>query len=281
MKITDPQATLNMSQNENILARAQELATQTLKTEYTPEERQRLSDSSQEFEAMLVNLMISEMRKGMVSEEGQEGLFEDSQTTKVFRSMLDYEYSKALADHENLGLAEQIMDQFGIPTENGTFRLQAPDDIAHPGLSPLSAIASMLPTHPESASYGDGKFLRPAAGVVSSGFGMRIHPLTHKYQMHQGVDIAMPTGTRIHAAESGRVTFAGHKDGYGKVVIMEHADGYQSVYGHLSDIGVEAGDVVRRGETIGLSGNTGRSTGPHLHFEILKDGKRLDPEGQW
>jgi len=274
MKITDPQAALNMAQGESILQRASELAGQKVKTEYSPEDKQRLSDSSQEFEAMLVNLMISEMRKGIASEDGQEGLFGDSQTTKVFRSMLDYEYSKALADHEKLGFAEQIMEQFGIPVKDDKYSLQAPSDI-------FSGISSLTPGLPESSSQNAGNFLRPAAGAISSGFGMRIHPLTQKYQMHQGIDIAMPTGTRIHAAESGRVAFAGHKDGYGQAVVIEHPDGYQTIYGHLSDIGVEAGDVVRRGEILGLSGNTGRSTGPHLHFEILKDGRRLDPEGQW
>jgi len=84
-------------------------------------------------------------------------------------------------------------------------------------------------------------------------------------------------GTRVHAARSGEVVFSGYEDGYGNLVIIEHEFGYRSYYGHLSKSLVKNGQQVKPGETIALSGNTGRSTGPHLHFEIRKNGRALNP----
>jgi murein DD-endopeptidase MepM/ murein hydrolase activator NlpD len=116
-----------------------------------------------------------------------------------------------------------------------------------------------------------GMFGWPTEGVVYSLFGARWG------QMHQGLDIAGKTGTPVLAAKDGTVEFSGRKGGYGNLIIVKHPDGYETYYGHLSAIGVEQGDTVKRGEKIGLMGSTGKSTGPHLHFEIHKDGKVRNP----
>lgn len=114
-------------------------------------------------------------------------------------------------------------------------------------------------------------FIRPSRGVVTSRFGYRWG------RMHEGVDIAASTGTPIYAAASGRVIFAGWKSGYGKCVIINHGNGYQTVYGHASTIYVRSGQYINKGERIAAVGSTGRSTGPHLHFEVRKNGIPQNP----
>ena len=113
--------------------------------------------------------------------------------------------------------------------------------------------------------------------VVTSKYGYRPHPVTGRYQMHEGVDFRAATGTRVYASRAGKVIYAGRKGGYGKVVGIEHEDDFTTWYGHLSRISVKTGQWVSQGKVIGLSGNTGISTGPHLHFEIRYKGRSEKP----
>jgi len=116
-------------------------------------------------------------------------------------------------------------------------------------------------------------------GRRTSGFGNRKDPFDEqRYQFHKGIDIACPIGTEVFAARSGRVTFSGYNGGYGVTVIIEHELGYQSIYGHLSKPLVKVGQRVKAGSLIALSGNTGRTTGPHLHFEVRKNRKPINPD---
>ncbi len=98
-------------------------------------------------------------------------------------------------------------------------------------------------------------------------------------QIHPGIDIAIPTGSYIRAAGAGRVMDVGEDSIYGKYVRIDHDNGYETLYGHASDTSVELGEDVRKNEVIALSGSTGVSTGPHLHFEILLEGETVDPLG--
>lgn len=124
----------------------------------------------------------------------------------------------------------------------------------------------------------DGLFDRmPAEGRISSCFGERLHPITKKATMHQGIDIAAPQGTPIISPTSGRVTFAGPRGGYGNFIEIAHTNGMTTRYGQLHEIKVAVGDTVSAYSTIGTVGSTGRSTGPHLHFEVLQGGERVDP----
>ncbi|MBM3308603.1 MAG: peptidoglycan DD-metalloendopeptidase family protein [Candidatus Eisenbacteria bacterium] len=118
----------------------------------------------------------------------------------------------------------------------------------------------------------------PVHGRISGRYGHRFHPIFHRRMMHTGLDIAARHGTPIAAAMDGRVTFAGTKGGYGRTIIVEHPNGYETLYGHCSKILVKRGERVRKGQTIGRVGNTGYSTGPHLHFEVKRNGKRVNPE---
>lgn len=113
---------------------------------------------------------------------------------------------------------------------------------------------------------------------ITSRFGYRINPVSGNYGFHTGLDLAAEEGTPISAVFYGRVAQTGESDVWGKYVLMEHSDGFATYYCHLSEIYVEDNAVIRQGETIGLVGSTGWSTGPHLHFEIRINGVRVDPE---
>ena len=118
----------------------------------------------------------------------------------------------------------------------------------------------------------------PVQITLSSGFGVRADPLTQRRAMHTGLDFELPTGSPILAAGSGQVSEAGWDGQYGKTVIIQHLDGHSTRYAHANELLVKQGQSVKRGQLIAKSGNTGRSTGPHLHFEVLKDDKPVDPK---
>jgi murein DD-endopeptidase MepM/ murein hydrolase activator NlpD len=113
---------------------------------------------------------------------------------------------------------------------------------------------------------------------MASGFGYRLHPIYKTYKMHTGIDFTAPTGTPIYATGNGRVvapTDGGH--GYGNHVVIDHGYGYKSLYGHMYKSKVRIGQRVKRGELIGYVGNTGLSSGPHLHYEVIKNGNKINP----
>jgi len=112
---------------------------------------------------------------------------------------------------------------------------------------------------------------------TASGYGMRIDPIYKTAKFHEGMDFSANIGTPIYATGNGTVTKAGWQSGYGKVVIINHGYGYETLYAHMNDIDVRVGQKVIRGEVIGKVGNTGKSTGPHLHYEVHVKGKVVNP----
>ncbi|RME39929.1 MAG: M23 family metallopeptidase [Deltaproteobacteria bacterium] len=117
----------------------------------------------------------------------------------------------------------------------------------------------------------------PVQGWLTSTFGMRISPFTGKRKMHEGLDIAARTGTPVFATADGVVTEAGTAPGYGKLVVIDHGYGYKTYYGHNSRIFVKIGQRVRRGDKIAAVGSTGSSTGPHVHYEVRRNGVPVNP----
>jgi len=117
----------------------------------------------------------------------------------------------------------------------------------------------------------------PIRGWVTSGYGFRNSPFTGKREMHYGLDVATRFGVPIRASADGIVTFSAYKNNLGKAVIIEHGYGYSTVYGHNSEIFVQVGDKVKRHQVISSVGNTGRSTGPHLHYEVRLNGASVNP----
>ena len=113
---------------------------------------------------------------------------------------------------------------------------------------------------------------------IASGFGYRIDPVYKTVKLHPGLDFAAPAGTPIYATANGTVEFAGNRgDGYGNNVIINHGYGYKTLFGHMFKIKARAGQKVSRGEVIGWVGSTGKSTGPHCHYEVIKNGNKIDP----
>lgn len=161
-------------------------------------------------------------------------------------------------------LALPVVGLFGIAT------FQAPRWGHEPALAAPADPAIPLPS---------GRFWPVAtAGEMTSSFGFRMDPVDgHGMQFHQGLDIAAPTGTPVRAAAPGKVVAAGWAGRYGQAVLVDHGDGLETLYAHLSRALVAMDQQVAGGAEIGLVGSTGRSTGPHLHFEVRRSGEAMDP----
>ncbi|HHY91964.1 MAG TPA: peptidoglycan DD-metalloendopeptidase family protein [Firmicutes bacterium] len=117
----------------------------------------------------------------------------------------------------------------------------------------------------------------PARGSITSRFGLRRSPFGRSVEFHEGVDISAPYGAPVRAAAAGRVVFAGWKNGYGRFVIIDHGYGFQTAYGHNSKLNVRVGQIVKKGDVIANVGSTGRSTGPHVHYEVIYQGQKRNP----
>lgn len=136
-------------------------------------------------------------------------------------------------------------------------------------------IVSMQSTN----KYVGGKIGWPAPGYykITSPYGYRTHPILKTKKLHTGIDIAVPSGTTIIAANSGKVIYAGYYGGYGNTIIIDHGGKISTLYAHNSKLLVKVGDEVEKGKAITKSGSTGLSTGPHLHFEVRENGQHVDP----
>lgn len=149
-----------------------------------------------------------------------------------------------------------------------------------PGGTPPSRRTMVASRGGSRTSYSAGRFaLWPAYGNTTDEFGWRVHPVTGVWHLHDGLDIDVAYGTPVAAVEAGTVTTAGWLGGYGIAVKIDHGGGITTMYAHLDSVAVSPGDWVEAGELIGYSGNTGNSTGPHLHFTVLVWGEPVDPWG--
>ena len=126
---------------------------------------------------------------------------------------------------------------------------------------------------------GTGQLATPVNAPITSDFGWRIHPIYGTRRLHAGTDFGVDEGTPVHAADGGVVVEAGWISGYGYTVIIDHGNGMSTLYAHNSDVAVSPGQTVSKGQVVSYSGNTGGSTGPHLHFEVRINGEPTDPMG--
>ena len=159
------------------------------------------------------------------------------------------------------GKARTQLVRWGQASESGGQFVDALADLAAPAL-------------PQEEAVGLGA---PVAGHMTSGFGLRRHPILGYVRMHAGIDFAASSGSPIYAVSDGQVSYAGWHGGHGNYVRLEHGGGLSTGYGHMSRIAVSPGSHVGRGQVIGYVGSTGLSTGPHLHYELLRDGHPINP----
>ncbi|PTV99290.1 murein DD-endopeptidase MepM/ murein hydrolase activator NlpD [Halanaerobium saccharolyticum] len=127
-------------------------------------------------------------------------------------------------------------------------------------------------------SLSRNSLIWPVSGRITSNFGWRTHPIKKTRLFHNGLDIAVPSGTRVKAAAGGKVVHSGWMNGFGYTVIIDHGRGIETLYAHNSKVSVAKGSMVNKGQVVALSGNTGLSTGPHLHFGVLQNEKPLNPK---
>lgn len=238
--------------------------------------RQAAEQLGKEFEAILLLQMVRSMRQAMLDEqEADEGLGAGTMT-----DTFDVEFARQLGSTGAFGLAKTIADQISrqvglnpgpaagspvgdtTPVEGSTLGEPVSSSIR---IVPDTSSPSLIPT-------------RPLDAPVTSPFGWRRDPLVGSVKFHRGIDLRAAYGREVPAAAAGRVIFAGEHGAYGQTVVVEHPGGYQTRYAHLSAIGVEAGQELATGTIVGRVGQTGRATGPHLHFEVSRDGRHVDPE---
>jgi murein DD-endopeptidase MepM/ murein hydrolase activator NlpD len=198
--------------------------------------------AAQEF----ASLLFLEVLKAMRAALPQEGLPEtESLSRDIYTTMMDSEIARVMAQRDTSGFTKMVEQSLDRIT----------DKAREPGVNPA-----------------------PTQGVVSSAFGPRIDPLNGEKGFHHGVDIAAPAGSPIKAATGGKVTFSGLTRGYGNLVEVDHGDGLVTRYAHNAVNLVAMGDEVSAGQPIALVGRTGRATDAHLHFEVRRQGKPVDPK---
>lgn len=192
----------------------------------------------------------------------------------------DIDFRRDLRKGDRFHFVHEILEADGLPLRNG--RILSAEFVNN--RKTYNAIWFQQPGKKGDYFTLDGQstqktFLSSplAFSRISSGYGMRFHPISGGRRAHLGVDFAAPTGTPVRTVGDGRVRFAGRQGAYGKVVFVEHSNGQTTVYAHLSRINVRAGQQLDKGDRIGAVGSTGASTGPHLHFEFRVNGRHQDP----
>jgi murein DD-endopeptidase MepM/ murein hydrolase activator NlpD len=232
--------------------------------------------AAQEFVSLLFMEVLKAMRAGIP----KGGLFEsDSVENDIYTSLADTEVARAIAGKEALGLRSMIEKALDRSAGKGVDSsvIKAVDPSAARSLNRQPAkIAKLLDAIVAAESHSH-ELGAPASGAVSSKFGLRADPWTGASRFHKGLDIAAPAGSPVKAVAAGKVVFSGWAEEYGNLVTIDHGDGTSTRYGHNQVNLVHSGDEVAPGQQIALVGATGRATGPHLHFEMRRNGEAIDP----
>ena len=248
--------------------------------------RQGLKEAVSEFESLFINQMLKSMRDTI----GKSELFHGGNAEEIYTSMLDTELSKNMARSGGIGLSDMLLRQFSNGADGAALAqepampaalspFEAPVRAQKSGVPSMQEPVTAAPVNEAPKEPEEQRYSFPVRELkrISSGFGERKDPLTGANRFHHGMDIAAKAGTPVYPASKGTVVFSGVKGGYGNMVEILHDDGLVTRYGHNAENTVKQGDVVTPSQAIAFVGSTGRSTGPHLHFEVLKDGKALDP----
>jgi murein DD-endopeptidase MepM/ murein hydrolase activator NlpD len=229
--------------------------------------QEQLKALAAQFEALLVGQMLRDMRQAMFEDEdsGSSGAGAGPLADAMFS-----ELSLALSRAGGLGLGASL---FGPLTAEAGVAVDASSSNASLDETINAAPAAFFAPTPLATA--------PMPGRLSAGFGWRTDPIDGQRRFHNGLDLALPVGQDVPTARAGAVAFAGELPGYGLTVVVKHDDRVSTRYAHLSEILVAPGEVVDAGQSIARSGASGRTTGPHLHFEVLEGGQPVDPARPW
>lgn len=244
----------------------QHRAIEDLKGRKDPE---ALQAAAKELEALFAYEMIKAMRE--TTETTKDGFGKDA-----YMSLFDTELSRIFADR-GLGLKDVLLR--GLSRQAAISNQQSANSYQDKKAGMQTSNTQPLISNPQSLTPNPSSSEPniPVDGVVSSKFGMRRHPVHGDSRFHHGMDIAAPVGTQVYPYQSGKVIFSGERSGYGNTIVIDHGNGYVTKYAHNRTNLVKTGDLVNEDTVIAEVGSTGLSTGPHLHFEVRRDGKYLDP----
>jgi murein DD-endopeptidase MepM/ murein hydrolase activator NlpD len=200
--------------------------------------------------------------------------------SEQFQSMQSTIYSLKESEIEfkrifSLGSKKQVLEAAKSGSNDGSIDIEELKRQISESMASVSEIRGYLAR--EQNIYRATPKGWPVEGKITSQFGIRKHPQNGQDQMHSGIDISVPSGTPVKATADGIVSFAGWSRGNGNVVVIEHGHGLSTVYAHNSGLNVKAGQTVKQGDLIAASGSTGYSTGPHVHYEIWKNGQHVNP----
>lgn len=228
----------------------------------------QIETAARQLEAFFLRRLLAEARP-----QGG-GMLDGGFAGDTFKQMLDEAIADKMSAAGGVGMAQLFARQLGTADEVAPPFAGAPVT-RDPGVAALAA----PPARPafDPASIGAPPFVMPVAGRAASGYGLRADPIHGGMVNHPGFDLAAASGTRVAAAAGGTVVHAGPAGTYGNLVTVRHDNGFETRYAHLSQVDVKVGDVVEAGAELGKVGTTGYSTGPHLHFEIRRDGVAIDP----
>ena len=259
-----------------------------------------LRKACQDFESVFTYELLKSMRKTI----DKCDLFHGGEGEEIYESLLDQELAKNVSGYGSNSLSEILYRQLsrmdsglqagdaadsetGSSSETNISELPGPETPSRriktvarrhqPESAALVEEDSQTDPGADMASSADDKPGWPLKSVISSKFGFRKDPFTSEKKFHSGIDIAAAKGTEVKAALSGKVIMSRTMEGYGNIVAVDHGDGLVTIYAHNDKNMVKVGDRVEKGAAIAKVGSTGRSTGPHLHFEVRKDGTKIDP----
>jgi murein DD-endopeptidase MepM/ murein hydrolase activator NlpD len=234
-----------------------------------PEDRPAaVKAAAREVESLFVCYLRTVMRETLEDAADGEGGFGKGIYTELF----DQEVSRVIAQHGALGIAELITGRFQSPRPDATPSLPL-EPSAMPGTQP--PVRHAAPAEGPGAPVED--FQLPLCAPISSGFGNRTHPFSGRRQFHKGIDIAAPAGVEVPSVLAGEVVMAGYQRGYGNTVVVRHGNEFHTRYAHLASLQVKPGDMVSARQVLGSVGSSGSSTGPHLHFEVIRRGEPVNP----
>ncbi len=247
------------------------------KTGATASQRNELKKAAREFEAIFIAHMLKVMRETIQ----ESGLMEGGFGKSIYTELFDQEVSLNLAQRGVLGIAgileRKLLSTAGLDGEEEASSPPPADALRKPAVPDAGrSEASPFGIDPDD-EISDIQL--PVQAPVSSHFGMRLDPFTRQPRWHKGIDLAAPEGMPVVPALPGTVIFAGYEGGYGNTVLVEHAAGLRTRYAHLGSILAKVGDAITSENVLGTVGSTGRSTGPHLHFAVIRNGEQGDPAG--